>query len=84
MGEVDSIIDVISRHLPLFAACTVVDGVVDIVGWWGLRAGGKWGLDKEKRRTSGVKAALLIHPKMLGNSVVRYKQPSTKISKGRR
>jgi len=33
MGEVGAILDVIVRHLPLFAACTVVDGVVDIVGW---------------------------------------------------
>jgi len=73
MGEVGAILDVIVRHLPLFAACTVVDGVVDIVGWWNLGAGGKRGLDKEKRGPSRVKAALQIHQKILGDSVVRYK-----------
>jgi len=44
MGEVGAIIDGILRHLPLFGACTVVDGeLLSMVGWWFLGGRGKAG-----------------------------------------
>jgi len=37
--------DVILRHLLLFAACAVIDGgLLTMVGWWTLELGGKRGL----------------------------------------
>ena len=44
IGEVGAIIDVILRHLSLFATCAVIDrGLLSMVGRWDLGAGGKRG-----------------------------------------
>ena len=72
------IIDVILRHILLFAACTVVDGeLLGTVSWWILGSWGKAGV------FFGVKAALLMplhgSPK---NSVAPHNRSSAKTPQG--